>query len=77
MGNGALYMAQLYLIRIFPGTTNGIVWNDYTPIKPGERNYQIVGKTKKNVHLVPEGGTMWDRISVPKNKMKVIRKVIK
>ena len=54
---------------------NGMVWNSTEIVDLKKGIFHIVDKTKTRVHLVPVGGTMWDRISVPKSKMKSIRRV--
>ncbi|GAH74308.1 unnamed protein product [marine sediment metagenome] len=66
-----------YEIRFLGSFKDGMVWNNtnepYIDLK--ERIFHIVGGTKSSEHLVPVGGTMWDRFSVPKKLMKVIRLV--
>ena len=56
---------------------NGMVWNNanepFLDLKEGI--FHMIGGTKSSNHLIPVGGTMWDKISVPKNKMKVIRRI--
>ena len=64
----------LYLIRIHT-TVNGMKWPQFDPIKGHEGKYHIVGGRKNSIHSVPEGGTMADRISIRKDKMKIIRKL--
>ena len=54
---------------------NGMVWNskEIVDVKKGE--FHIVNKTNTSLHIVPVGGTMWDRISVPQNKIKTTKRV--
>ena len=54
---------------------NGMKWNSNELLDPKKGIFHIVDKTKTSVHLVPVGGTMWDRISVPNSKMKSIKRV--
>lgn len=54
---------------------NGFKWGSKKYIRPDETIVDIVGATKKSLHIVPKGGTMRDRISVPKGKIKIIRQV--
>jgi len=64
-----------YLIKFTGNFKNGMVWNNanepYLDLKEGI--FHIIGGTKSSTHLIKEGGTMWDKVSVPKNKMKVMR----
>jgi len=64
-----------YEISFLGKFVNGIVWNSTEILDLKQGIYHLVNKTKTRIHIVPEGGTMWDRISVPKDKMKVIRRV--
>ena len=54
---------------------NGFKWGSKKDLYLGDGIVDIVGATKKSLHIVPSGGTMRDRIAVPKNKIKVIRRV--
>ena len=66
-----------YEIKFLGKFKNGMVWNNsnepYLDLKEG--TFHIVGGSKNSNHLVPVGGTMWDRFSVPKRLMKIIRLV--
>ena len=66
-----------YEIKFLGKFKNGMIWNNsnepYIDLKQGI--FHDVGGTKSSNHLVPVGGTMWDRFSVPKKLTKVIRLV--
>lgn len=64
-----------YEIEFLGKFKDGMKWSNETLIQPVDGNYHIVDKSKNSIHLVPEGGTMWEKFSVPKNKMKVIRRI--
>ena len=63
----------LYEIRIHT-TVNGMKWPRFDPVKGHTGKYHIVGGTKNSTHLVPEGGSMWDKISINKKKMKILKR---
>ncbi len=65
----------LYYVKFLGFFKNGFKWNTNVWICPKDGIYNIIGSTKSSVHLIPEGGIMSDRFSVPKNKMKIIRRV--
>ena len=66
-----------YEIKFLGKFKNGMVWNNsnepYLDLKGGI--FHDVGGSKTSNHLIPVGGTMWDKFSVPKNKMKIVRRV--
>ena len=68
-------MEGLYLIKIYPGATDGFTWPQWEKVAPGERNFFIVGGNKFNLHLVEEGKNMVDRVSVSRKKLKIIRRI--
>jgi len=67
---------MLVQVEFLGSFKNGFKWNSKIDLYLGDGIVDIVGATKKSLHIVPEGGTMKDRISVPKDKIKII-KVIK
>ena len=54
---------------------NGMKWNSEALLDPKRGIFHLVGKSKSSIHLVPEGGHVYEKFSVPKNRMKVIRRV--
>ena len=64
-----------YEIKFLGKFKNGMVWNNsnepYLDLKGGV--FHDVGGSKSSTHLVPVGGTMWDKISVPKKLMEIVR----
>jgi len=66
-----------YEVKFLGTFKNGMVWNNsnepFLDLKEGV--FHIVGGSKTSTHLIPVGGTMWDRFSVPKKLVKVIRLV--
>ena len=73
--NNKIVRCNLCEIKFFGSFKNGFDWSGATLIERDDGIYSIVGGTKSSIHLIPEGGTMWDRFSVPKNKIKIIRRV--
>lgn len=64
-----------YEIKFLGKFRNGMKWNDNTLLDLKIGIYHMVDMTKTSIHIVPVGGSMWDKFSVPKNKMKVIRRI--
>ena len=66
-----------YEIKFLGKFKNGMVWNNsnepYLDLKGGI--FHDVGGGKNSHHLVPVGGTMWDRFSVPNKLMEIVRLV--
>lgn len=66
-----------YEIKFLGRFKDGMVWNNtsepFMDLKEGI--FHVVGGTKSSNHLIPVGGTMWDRFSVPKKSMKIVRLV--
>ena len=66
-----------YEIKFLGKFKDGMVWNNsnepYLDLKQGI--FHDVGGGKTSNHLVPVGGTMWDKFSVPKKLMEIIRLV--
>ena len=52
---------------------DGMKWNSTKLLDLKSGIFHVVGGTKTSIHLVPVGGNQWDKFSVPKNKMKVVR----
>ncbi len=55
---------------------DGMKWNLTKVLDLEEGIFHIVDGTKTSIHLVAEGGHIYEKFSVPKNKMKVVRRVI-
>lgn len=67
-------MSKYEIIFLAP-FKNGMVWNSSKLLDPKETIFHMVGATKTSIHLVAEGGHIYEKFSVPKNKMKVVRRV--
>ena len=68
---------SLFYVKFLGPFKNGFNWSSTKLIEYKDGNYHIIDKSKYNLVLVPEGETMWHRFSVPKNKIKIIKRVIK
>ena len=66
---------MLVQVEFLDSFRDGFRWNSKKDLFLGDGIVDIVGATKKSLHIVLEGGTMRDRISVPKNKIKIIRRI--
>ena len=66
---------MLVQVEFLGSFKNGFKWNSKIDLYLGDGIVDIVGATKKSLHIIPEGGTMRDCISVPKDKIKIIRRV--
>lgn len=64
-----------YEIKFLGPFKNGMKWSEHKTMHPKQGIFHIVGGSKTSVHLVPEHGNVYEKFSVPKNKMKVIRRV--
>lgn len=64
-----------YYITFLQPFKNGMKWNDKRLIHPKDGIYSVVGGTKSCIHLVPQYGSMYDKISVPRNKIKIVRRI--
>ena len=64
-----------YEIKFLGPFKNGMKWNSSGVMNPQSGIFHMVDATKKSVHLVPVGGHVYEKFSVPKNKMKVIRRI--
>ena len=64
-----------YEIKFQGPFKNGMKWNSNEMLDPKIGIFHIVGKSKTSIHLVPEGGHIYEKFSVPKNKMEVVRRV--
>ena len=66
-----------YELKFLGKFKNGMIWNNanepYLDLKGGI--FHMVGGSKSSHHIIPVGGTMWDKISVPKVLVRVIRLV--
>ena len=65
-----------YEIKFNGPFKNGMKWNSNEMLDPKIGTFHIVGKSKTSIHLVKEGGHVYEKFSVPKNKMKILRRVI-
>lgn len=64
-----------YEITFLGPFKNGMKWNSQEMLDPKVGIFHMVDMTKKSIHLVPVGGHVYEKFSVPKKKMKVIRRV--
>ena len=64
-----------YEIKFLGPFKNGMKWNSNEVLDPKRGIFHMVDMTKTSIHLVPVGGHVYEKFSVPKNKMKVIRRV--
>ena len=64
-----------YEIEFLGPFKDGMKWTSVSFLDIRRGIFHMVGKSKSSIHLVPEGGHVYEKFSVPKNKMKVIRRV--
>ena len=64
-----------YEIKFLGPFKNGMKWNSNEILDPKFGIFHMVNATKTSIHLVPVGGHVYEKFSVPKNKMKVIRRI--
>jgi len=50
---------------------DGMTWNSSGLLDPKTGVFHVINRTKTSLHLIPEGGGMWDRFSVPRNRVKL------
>ena len=62
-----------YEIKFLGPFKNGMKWNSKEILDPKQGIFHIVDGSKTSTHLVPVGGHVYEKFSVPKNKMKVVR----
>ncbi|KKL68094.1 hypothetical protein LCGC14_1972920 [marine sediment metagenome] len=66
---------SLYEIKFLSKFRDGMKWGSKELKSVADGNFHIIWKTKTSLHLVSEGGNTWDKFSVPRNKVKVIKRV--
>lgn len=64
-----------YEIKFLGRFKDGMKWGSTKKIRPNDGIYHVINNTKNSTHLIPVGGTMWDRFSVPTKLMKIVRLV--
>ena len=50
---------------------DGMKWSSSGLLDPKKGVFLVISETKTSLHLIPEGGSMWDRFSVPRNRVKL------
>ena len=64
-----------YEIKFLGSFANGMKWGSAEKIRPKDGIYHDVGGSRFFNHLIPLGGTTWDKFSAPKKLLKIVRLV--